>query len=309
MASEQTLSPLWLPQHKNSIDPNFLQWFIGFSEGNGSFSFSCSANQLYYRHAFIINQKDPLVLYKIRTHLGFGTVKLCPGRDQGTSYWQYVVYDVAGIFRLIQIFYGQLILNKTQKRYATWCDTFFKRPQVRQKGFSLDLLESKRPCLLDNAWLSGFIDAEGCFSAVWKRSSCSSRPNSLLRLRFAIVVDQKNESLFLESLVSLFGSGYVQNRNECVDMQRFVLDLTLSINPSVRRIRVTKTSQGAYKRLFSYLKKFPLKSVKHVSFVRFHKIWIRLHDGIIRKNRSLERLERLVSSINVAPETGPHMPK
>lgn len=306
MASEQTLSPLWLPQHKNSIDPDFLQWFIGFSEGDGSFVFSCSTGQLYYRHSFIINQKDPLVLYKIRTHLGFGTVKLYQDYKQGTSYYRYIVSNIDGIFRLIQIFNGQLILNKTQKRYAAWCDTFFKRPQVQQKGFSLDFQEFKRPCLLDNAWLSGFIDAEGCFSVVWKRSS-SSQPNSLLRLRF--IVDREGEPSFLESLVFLFEGGHVQNHNECVDMQRFVLDLTLSVNPSVRRIQVTKTSSSVYKRLFSYLKKFPLKSAKHISFIRFHKIWIRLHDGIIRKNRSLKRLARLVSSINGAAQRPPHMPK
>jgi hypothetical protein len=102
----------------------------------------------------------------------------------------------------------------------------------------------------------------------------------------------------LDSLVSLFGSGYVQNRNECVNMRRFVLDLTLSVNPGVRRTLVTKTSIGAYERLFSYLRTFPLQSKKHISFTRFHKVWIRLHDGLIRKNRSLKRLKALVSTIN-----------
>lgn len=83
--------------------------------------------------------------------MGFGTVKKYNDSKQGTSYFRFIVSDMQGIFRLIQIFNGQLRLYKTRKRYAEWCDTFFKRPKVQQNGLLLDLVEHDRVCSLDDA--------------------------------------------------------------------------------------------------------------------------------------------------------------
>lgn len=293
-ANAGLLPPLRHKNVNNSLDKAFIQWFVGFSEGDGSFGFSCQTGQSHFRHDFIINQKDPQVLYKIRSTLGFGTVKHYNDFKQGTSYHRYIVSDIEGIFKLIQIFNGQLILNKTRLRYTEWCNTFFKRPQVIKIGFSLrplrDRLEHLSHCSLDTAWLSGFIDAEGCFNAGFDSSTLRSK----IRLRF--ILDQKDESVFLESIISLFNSGLIQSRKECHNMQRYVLELSIPIDP-IKRTKVPKFTIG-FERLFTYLNKFPLKSKKHISYVRFKKVWIRLHDDRVRDGRSLMRLHTLVSSIN-----------
>ena len=54
------------PEHIPNVDKSFLEWFIGFTEGDGSFDQS--------KLAFIINQKDPKLLFKIKKKLGFGSV-------------------------------------------------------------------------------------------------------------------------------------------------------------------------------------------------------------------------------------------
>ena len=46
------------PDHIKKIDRSFLEWFIGFSEGDASFV----KDQL----AFVINQKDPKLLFRIK---------------------------------------------------------------------------------------------------------------------------------------------------------------------------------------------------------------------------------------------------
>ena len=56
------------PEHIKSINTQFLEWFIGFSEGDGSFIVS---NERCY---FMINQKDLKILYKMKAILGFGQV-------------------------------------------------------------------------------------------------------------------------------------------------------------------------------------------------------------------------------------------
>jgi hypothetical protein len=68
--------------HIKITDVKFLQWFIGFSEGDGSFIISktyCS---------FIINQEIAL-LYNIRTRLGFGKVTIY--HQNGVKYGRYHV--------------------------------------------------------------------------------------------------------------------------------------------------------------------------------------------------------------------------
>ena len=54
---------------KYSVDyVNKLSWFLGFSEGAGFWQVDIGSKRNY----FIITQKDPKVLYKIRSILGFG---------------------------------------------------------------------------------------------------------------------------------------------------------------------------------------------------------------------------------------------
>jgi len=117
------------------------------------------------RHDFIITQKDPQVLYKIKTVLGFGSVKRYANNKQGTFHYRYVVSDIDGIFKLMQIFNGRLILTKTRLRYTECFKSFFTRPDVILKGYTLDFIEPTCQCSLKDAWLSGFVDADGCFNA------------------------------------------------------------------------------------------------------------------------------------------------
>jgi hypothetical protein len=50
------------------------------------------------------------------------------------------------------------------------------------------------------------------------------------RIRLRFIVDQKEEPLFLKSLVSLFGAGYVQKRYECKEIERSVSAESKTVN-------------------------------------------------------------------------------
>ena len=140
------------PQHIKLNNSKFLEWFIGFSEGDGSFIVSNERNY------FIINQKDLKILYKIKKNLGFGQVSKYT--QNNNSYGRYVVQDKKNCERLAHIFNGNLVLEKTNIRFQFWLKTLNIQP-----------LNKKGTLKLDNAWLSGFIDAEGCFSAKLRKDS------------------------------------------------------------------------------------------------------------------------------------------
>ena len=60
-----------LPQHKNekSISPEFLTWFIGFVEGDGSFQKNGTLK-------ITQSSTDIQILYRVKTTMGFGTVRI-----------------------------------------------------------------------------------------------------------------------------------------------------------------------------------------------------------------------------------------
>lgn len=54
------------PDHIKKIDISFLEWFIGFTEGNGRFIIT---KQKPNRIFFCINQQDGQLLFKIKKNL------------------------------------------------------------------------------------------------------------------------------------------------------------------------------------------------------------------------------------------------
>ena len=100
------------PEHVKSTPINFLEWFIGFSEGDGSFLVSkkqCS---------FVINQKNIKILYKIKATLGFGRVVKYTQNNE--IFGRYIVGDKENCERLFAIFNGNFVLNKTLIRFKNW---------------------------------------------------------------------------------------------------------------------------------------------------------------------------------------------
>ena len=95
-----------LPEQKVKISHRFLEWFIGFAEGDGSFIVS-RTKLGRARLFFTLVQKEVRVLHRLRSELGFGKVQ------RHGKYFRYVVSDQKGIDRLIHLFNGNLVLNKT----------------------------------------------------------------------------------------------------------------------------------------------------------------------------------------------------
>lgn len=90
----------------------FLEWFIGFSEGDGCFTFSKN-NELI----FIISQsnKDKKVLEMIKSNLGFGSIN-----KQSKTVDRFVVRKKNDIDIIISIFNGNIILPTKKIQFYNW---------------------------------------------------------------------------------------------------------------------------------------------------------------------------------------------
>ena len=186
--------------HKTFIKTSFLEWFVGFSEGNGTFIVSNK------RLFFIINQKEEKVLYYIRANLGFGKVsKYC-------SYSRYIVADTSSVDRLISIFNGNLVLNKTNARFVLWLQArnLYSTEEICYRGIN------KLVTFHKNGWLSGFIDAEGCFNA---QKLKDTRYTLGFRIRLRFILDQKDEYPLFEKCKFFLKSGSITKHKEQVTRQ------------------------------------------------------------------------------------------
>ena len=234
---------------------NNIWWFIGFTEGNGSFI--RSNNRLY----FIINQKNPLVLYKIKSILGIGKI------SKYNNYYRYILTKQEHILFLIYIFNGRLLLNKTNIKFKEWL-------------LNIDYIYNDyNSFTLNNAWLSGFIDAEGCFNA---RIVNIEKDNNSLHIHLRFIIDQKNELNILKKIKEKFNCGHIKY------MSTFVLD--------------ANKKQCV---VIDYLDKFKLKGIKNVSYIKFKRLWnkLNLKQHLNIKSIKIEiRLINLVKTLNKIDE-------
>ena len=257
-----------LVSHKKSgkIDSAFLEWLVGFSEGDGFFI--VSKGRLF----FIINQKEEKVLHRIRTELGFGKVSTY------NTYSRFIVADRDNIERLIHLFNGNLVLHKTNSRFELWLQSW--NLSSREQRRVTPLPQNQLPSLENNGWLSGFTDADGCFNAVQTKDS---RYSLGWRLRLRFILDQKSEKDLLEKVKNLFGSGVVSRRQEVDDMWRF-----------------TCTSILSHQMVIDYFTRYPLKTVKKVSFLRFASLlrYITTRPVLPWEGKVLKRVENLIKKIS-----------
>ena len=254
--------------NKKPQNTAFLSWFVGFTEGDGSFIVS------HQRLFFIINQKDERVLYYIRTNLGFGKVSTYG------NYSRYIVADRKNCDRLIELFNGNLLLHKTRERFKSWlCER--NRGSQDQKSFKN---RDQPHSFQDDGWLSGFVDAEGSFNA---QKISDNRYTLSFRIRLRFILDQKNELSLLLSIQDFLGTGHIgireTNKRESGEINR-----------------LTCTHTQSHQKLVEYLKKYPLRTPKRTGFLRWKTLmnYIKNRSCLVWQGKVLNRVLFLVKNIN-----------
>ena len=243
------------------IKDDFLNWFIGFTEGDGSFIISKTNNNALQ---FVITQstEDINILYYIQKTLGFGKVI-----KQGKRTSRFIVQDLKNIFLLILLFNGNIVLPTRKIKFKFFLDNFNNKiSKGKIKIFSflpnqnniiiLKYIKSNILPSLTNSWLSGFTDAEGCFAV-----SFLSKPSNAFSLRY-ILSQKGDENLpILSHFVLLFNGGVLEAHSA-------------KSNYSY----IFSGKDNCYK-IYNYFKNFPLKTKKAFSL----ELWQKIHNKINNK--------------------------
>jgi len=256
------------------IDPDWLTWFIGFTEGDGglhTYNRSC---------LFGLTQKDEDILLEIQSTLGFGRVYF----DSSSNAHRFRVTSKEDILKLAILFNGKFATKNKINQLKSWIDVL--------NADSVKLIFNPNPFRpsLNDSWLSGFTTAEGSFivgvvNQKTKKNIIDSEENigvkeviyQLVRVRF--VIEQKEESIILY-IKNLFGVGNIQKTSD-IGMFRF---------------NVGSIKSNAV--VVDYFLAYPPKGQKLSAFIKWKSIRDMLLEKKHLKEGGIELIKELAKSIN-----------
>lgn len=268
----------------NQPSKRFLEWFIGFSEGEGSFILAKRGDL-----SFVVTQSslDINILNYIRDNLGFGKV-IKQSVKQNTH--RFIIQDIKNLYLICLIFNGNMVFPTRKARFLTFLAFFNERLIKKNLKPILPINTCVLPTLKDN-WLAGITDGEGCFTcSLLSNSNSFSRPGprGTGGFRYRFILSQKweaNKCVFehiLEILKEYSVKGAITPHN--------------ADNAWELRVNGLKNCKG----LFIYFDNYNLVSKKRDSYIK----WKSLYDKLINKDHlnSETRLEliKLAKQINKA---------
>lgn len=228
-------------------DFHFLTWFIGFTEGDGSFMCINHTKTRAVTHMFVITQssEDIPILEYIQQNLSFGKII-----KHGKRTHRFVVQSILEIYMILLIFNGNIILPTRQKNFLTFLNSF-NCSMTKKCIDNLDFYsiippkgQSKHiyPSNMNN-WIAGFTDAEGCFTiSFFKKVPC---------IRYILSHSGETNLPILNHFIDLFKSGTIQPHS-------------IQSNYSY----VLSGIKNCF-RIHDYFQKFPLKSKKRWSYKKW----------------------------------------
>jgi hypothetical protein len=241
----------------------FKWWLIGFAEGDGHFGIDKRGYLI-----FKINQssKDAQILFYIKKSLEFGSVSV---QSTTNNTHQFRVRDKDNLIKIINIFNGNIIIKAKVLQFKLFLQAFNAKYKT-----NINLIDKINKVSLYNGWLSGFTDAEECFTCSTYLNKTTNK--HIVTVRY--IIYQKDDIEFSSYLANLI-NGYVSYLKSYSGYNTVVNSTKLSV-------------------IIKYLNSFSLKTKKHISYIR----WLKVHKLVINKehlNREgIEKIKCLIKFIN-----------
>nr|YP_313626.1 LAGLIDADG endonuclease [Epidermophyton floccosum]AAW78232.1 LAGLIDADG endonuclease [Epidermophyton floccosum] len=257
-------------KNKKLINDQWLTWFIGFTEGNG-------AIQTYdKRIRFVLTQKESKILYEVQYKFNIGIVKHFPQGKLGKNndFYRWIVDNPSHILLLAFLFNGNLAQKHRIEQLTKWVNAL----NNRFGNDTIKLINNPVTITLQDGWLSGFTDAEGCFNVSITANS-RYRLGNIIKMRY--ILNQK-DSMILKKINKLFGFGKVTLRSKTDSVYRY-----------------TVTGFKLLNDIITYFKIFPLQTKKAISFEK----WLYIHNQVYEKlhltKEGLVKIRAIQKQINL----------
>ena len=160
-------STLLLPQSNSIVkDKDFIEWLVGFTDGDGCFSISKQNNS--YQFTFKISQSiyNARVLHSIKKKIGYGSIT-----SDGPNLLQYRIRDTQILKEIIIPIFDTYPLHTNKFHSYSKFKTLLFNPNLNHDSFFTDSnVVSPHNSIPTKNWLIGFVEAEGSFYIVKKET-------------------------------------------------------------------------------------------------------------------------------------------
>lgn len=225
-----------VPSHKSNLTDNeFGDFLAGLIEGNGWFG----KKELHILFA----EKDISLAYYIKKRIGYGNVY----KIKSSKAVRYICKNTSGLHTVLSLINGKLRCN-------------YKYDQLMlhnySDSFNIIILSPKKMLSLDNYWLAGFTQADGCFHISVVKSKTHFTGYSV-RLEYSL---KQNENLPLKLLYDILKMGNLSRNSTgiwCYKSTGF------------------KTAAN----IIHYFDKFNVFAGKYISYLKWRKVYIMITKG------------------------------
>lgn len=251
--SSKNLLPIseHVPNKKDLTDNDFGYFLAGLIEGDGWFGYK----QLY----IIFAEEDTSLAYHIKKRIGYGNIY----KIKDKKAVKYVCKNKTGLFIILTLIKGKLLSNH---KY----DQLIKHNY--SEHFNLSILPPLKKLTLDNHWLAGFTQADGCFHISVVKSKTHNTGYSV-RLEYSL---KQNDKLPLDLLFKELKKG----------------------NLSQYHTSIWCYKSTGFKTAFSlinYFDRYNLFAGKYTSYLKFRKVYIMITEGKHLEEKGVNKIRSIAT--------------
>ena len=241
-----------VPKHNSNLtDQEFGYFLAGLIEGDGWFGL----NQLH----IIFSERDISLAYLIKKRIGYGNVYKI--KDKNAV--RYICKNKTGLSIILSLINGKFVSR-------------FKYEQLIKhnynKNFNFEILPPSNVISLDNYWLAGFTQADGCF-------------------HISIVKSKTHNTGFSVRLE------YSLKQNDLVPL-KLLFDKVKLGNLSQYHTGIWCYKSSGYKTaaiLIKYFDQYHLFADKYINYLKFRKAYIMITQGKHLENKGILKLKSIAS--------------
>lgn len=207
---------------------------------------------------------DAFLAYYLKGRLGYGNVRKVKDKNA----YLFIVSNENGMLNVINLINGKL---RTEHRFNQVVRNVLSHTKYADQNIHFTIDSSKN---FDNHWLAGFSDADASFQIKIIKRITRNKPE--IRLNFQI--DQKSDLLL--NIIKEYLGGNIGYRK------------------SQDTYYYGSTNFGSAKRVIEYFDQYHLQSRKHISYLRWRKVYRLIQDKQHLTDKGLSKIRIIKSLIN-----------
>ena len=247
-----------VPKHLKPLNNEQLGYYLA-GLIDGDGHFS-KAQQL----VIVFSSSDAFLAYYLKAKLGYGNVRKVKDRNA----YLLIVSNKEGMLNVINLINGKL---RTEHRFNQVVNNVLSHTRYADQSMNFTMDYSNN---FDNHWLAGFSDADASFQIKIIKRITRNKPE--IRLNFQI--DQKRELL--------------------LNMIKEYLGGNIGYRKSQDTYYYGSTSFGSAKRVIEYFDHYHLQSRKHISYLRWRKVYRLIQNKEHLTDKGLSKILTIKSLIN-----------